>query len=141
MKNSFFSSSLCVLLLTGSMLVSCAKKVRFATSTVVPAAQGYAKIKKDDNQNYAIEVSINNLAEPKRLKPARSVYVVWIDTRNNGTKNLGQLVSSSGFFSGNLTASLKAVTPYKPTRVFITAEKRSNIDMPDAQGILFTKSF
>jgi len=134
-------SLLAVLLFLSFSLSSCAKKVRFITSQVVPAARGYAKISRDDNKNYAIDVEIENLAEPKRLQPAKSAYVVWVETADNGIKNLGQLKSSSGFFTSGLTGTLESVTPFKPKRVFITAEDRTNIDYPGSQAVLGTKTF
>ena len=122
-------------------ITSCSKKVAFVPSLVVPAAEGYVKVKRDDNRNYLLEVRIDNLAEPRRLQPPRNVYVVWVDTEENGTQNVGQLKSSSGFFTSSLTGSLTTVTPFKPTRVFITAEERANIQKPEMQTVLITKSF
>lgn len=122
-------------------LTSCAKKIAFPTSTVVPAARGTVKVKKDDNNNYAIEVNVRNLAEAKRLEPPRETYVVWIETENNGTKNIGQMKSSTGFLSSKLKASLQAVTPFKPTRVFITAEDNAGIQYPGMQVVLRTDGF
>ena len=128
-------------LLLSFSLSSCSKKVRFNTSQVVPAAEGYSKISRDDNRNYAIDVEIENLAEPTRLKPSKAVYVVWVETVDNGVKNLGQLKISSSFFTNSLTGTLEAVTPFKPKRIFITAEDRSSIDYPGTQAVLGTKTF
>jgi len=52
------------LLLTVS---SCARKAVFQTSTVVPAARGSVKVKKDNNNNHLISVIVIDLAEPDRL--------------------------------------------------------------------------
>ncbi|SDL95808.1 hypothetical protein SAMN05421813_10454 [Daejeonella rubra] len=123
------------------LLSSCSKKISFNTSTVVPAAQGVVKINKDDNKNHTIDIKIKNLAEPDRLKPAKSVYVVWMVTKENGVKNIGQLVSSRGLFSSLLEATLKTVTPFVPTRIFITAEENSDITVPGSEVILSTRSF
>lgn len=120
---------------------SCSRKITFATSSVVPAAQGDVKIKKDQNKNYDLEVTLIGLAESKRLSPPKQTYVVWIETENNGTKNIGQMNSSSGFLSSKLKASLHAVTSFKPTRVFITAEDDGNIQYPGMQVVLRTDSF
>ncbi|CAN5317211.1 hypothetical protein BH11BAC5_BH11BAC5_36680 [soil metagenome] len=81
---------------------SCAKKISFQTSTVAPAAQGTVKVNKDDNNNYKVKISITNLAEPKRLQPAKNMYVVWMETASDGTKNIGQINSSTGFLSSKL---------------------------------------
>ena len=123
------------------VLSSCSKKISFNTSTVVPAAQGSVKINKDNNKNHTIDIKIKNLAEPDRLQPAKSVYVVWMVTDDNGVKNIGQLISSKSLFSSLLEASLKTVTPFVPTRIFITAEENSDITVPNSEVILNTRSF
>ena len=130
-----------MLLLLTAFLCSCSRKITFNTSTAVPAAQGYVKLKTDDNGNHAVSIKIENLASPQRLRPPGEAYVVWIETRNSGVKNIGQLKSSSGLFSNSLEATLNTVTPFKPTRVFITAEERSDIQYPGAQTVLQTSQF
>lgn len=123
------------------LAASCSKKVRFVNSTVVPAAEGRIDIDKDDNNNYTIDIDVDRLADPSRLTPARKYYIVWLETDKDGTKNLGQLKSKSGIFTNSLDASLKTVTPFKPKRVFITAEDDISIENPGSQVVLTTKSF
>jgi hypothetical protein len=118
---------------------SCSTKMNFATSTVVPAAEGGVKVEKDDNGNYALHLNVKRLAEPKRLQPAKSMYVVWMDTDKDGVKNLGQLKSVTGFFTDAQTASLNTVSPFKPKHVFITAEDDANATSPSSQVVLTTK--
>lgn len=120
---------------------SCAKKVNFLTSSIVPAAQGYVKVKRDNNENYVIKIEISNLAEVERLQSAKSNYVVWMETDRGRTENLGQLNSSSGFLSKNLKASMETVSSYKPTKIFITAEDNTNVQYPGNQVILTTTEF
>jgi len=128
-------------LLFVSLSLACSKKVHFATSTVVPAAEGTVKVKKDKNNNYGVDIEIRNLAEPKRLPQPQNVYVVWIETENNGVQNLGRLNTSSGLLSNTLKASLTTVTPYKPTRIFITAEDEATVQYPGNYVVLNTSSF
>ncbi len=123
------------------LMGSCARKIRFDTSSVVPAAQGTVKMKKDNNGNHSIRIDIKHLADPARLQPPKSVYVVWIETSGKGAQNLGQLKTSSGMFSNTLKASMEAVSPFKPTRIFITAEDRANIEYPGSYVVLNTTSF
>ncbi len=54
-------------------LASCAKKISFQTSSVVPAAQGSVKVKKDNNNNYSIDLNVIRLADPKRLNPRKAL--------------------------------------------------------------------
>ena len=121
------------------LLNACSPKHRFMQSHVVPAAEGSIKIKKDKNENYSIDIDVRYLAEPRNLQPPGDTYVVWMETATSGTKNLGQLQISSSLMSSALKASLNAVTPFKPTRIFITAEKEGAVIYPNGQSVLTTK--
>jgi hypothetical protein len=120
---------------------SCATKVKFATSQIAPAARGTVKVKKDRNKNYEIQIDVSNLAEVKRLQPAKAAYIVWLVSDRDETKNLGQLKSSSGMFSKLLKASFKTVTSEKPAKIFITAEDDVTSFYPGGQVILSTERF
>ena len=119
-------------------LNSCAKKMTFGTSSVVPAAEGSVKVKSDKNKNTSVDLSVERLADPKRLNPSKGTYVVWMETASNGTKNIGSLNTSSGFLSGKMKSSLKTVTPYKPTAFFITAEDDKDVQYANGQVVLRT---
>lgn len=123
------------------LLTACSHKMGFQPSSVVPAADGDVKVKKDDNNNYRVEVKITHLAPSDKLQPPRQAYVVWIETEQSGLKNLGQLNSGTGFLSNTLKAELNAVTPFKPTRLFITAEDDPGINYPSALVVLSTDRF
>ena len=118
---------------------SCARRMTFTTSRIVPSAEGRVKIKKDKNDNYAIELKVRHLPDPKRLDPPRKTYIVWMETMRNGTKNIGNLNTSSGLFSKTLKSSLNTVSPYKPTGFFITAENAESITYPNGEVVLRTK--
>ena len=120
---------------------SCAQTVRFQNSSVVPAAQGRVKVKQDDNRNYRIEVNIRDLADIKQLDSSKKTYVVWMETRQGNTVNLGQLRSSSGFLTSQKKASLETVSSFEPFRVFVTAEHGINVKIPNNQVILTTETF
>ena len=121
--------------------LSCSKKLHFEKSVIVPQAQGTVKIKKDKNNNYSIDINIEYLAESNRLTPPKETYVVWIETESNGIKNIGQINSRSGLLGGKLKASTDTRVPFKPTRVFITAEDVANGFAPAGQTVLTTKTF
>ena len=120
-------------------LSSCANKMTFHTSSVVPAAEGSVKVKKDKNKNYDINLSLSRLASPERLSPPKKMYIVWMNTSQDGVKKLGQLKTSSGFLSSELTSSLKTSVPFEPTSFFITAEDDAGIDSPLGQVVLTTQ--
>jgi hypothetical protein len=121
------------------VLSSCSKKVYFTTSPVVPAARGYVKVKKDNNKNYMIDISISDLAEVQRLQGNKKVYVVWMSSNMDSPKNMGQINSDTKMFSKKLTASFHSVSATKPTRVFITAEEDGAVQYPGNFEILSTE--
>ena len=137
-RNFLLGASAALLLFS---LTSCAKKIAFLTSSVVPAARGQVTVKKDDNKNYAIKVKIDNLAEAKRLEPSKNTYVVWMETDESMVKNIGQIKSDNQFISSKLKATFETVTAFKPTKIFITAEDNSDTQYPGNQFILETKRF
>lgn len=114
---------------------SCSKKVVFLTSSVVPAAEGYVKVKKDGNQNYAISLKISNLAEVDKMQPPKKTYVVWMETDRGITRNMGQIVSSR-----NLKANFETVSSFKPVKIFLTAENNENVQYPGTV-VLSTEKF
>lgn len=133
MKNRRSNFKILGLMLTGFALFafsSCSKNLAFMSSSVVPAATGSVGIKNDKNNNYAVAVDVKNLAPASQLTPAQKTYVVWMVTDDGETKNIGQLVSGSGFLSKALKGSLTAVTPFKPSYVFITAEDSGEVEYP-----------
>lgn len=131
----FYSYMFALLML---LLSSCSRKLHFARSMVVPAAEGTVKIKKDNNKNYSLDIDIRNLVESDKLVPPRKTYVAWIETDQDRNKNIGRLNSSSGLFSKTLKASLNTVTPFKPEKVFVTAENDAEISYPNGEVILTT---
>lgn len=118
---------------------SCATKVSFLSSSVVPAA----KVKKDGNKNYVIRIKLANLAELTRLQPPKNTYVVWMETDDNRTKNIGQVISSTDFLSKKLKGSMETVSSFRPQKIFITAENDANTQYPSSSSdiILTTNNF
>jgi hypothetical protein len=122
------------------MLSACSKKMMFLPSPIVPGAEGSVKVKTDKNMNYAVDLNVVNLAEPERLQPAKTNYVVWAQTEQDGVKNIGSLQSSHGLFSKTMKGSLETVLPYKPEKFFITAEDGISPAYPGNQIVLNTES-
>jgi len=131
-KNIFFMTLLVFL------FTSCAQKVTFLNSAVVPAAEGTVLIKPDNNKNYNIDLSVSQLADPARLTPPKAVYVVWMESIESGVQNIGQLKTTKKGFSRMLTSSLKTVTPHKPTGFIITAEDDATGNYPGMNVVLKT---
>ena len=120
---------------------SCATKSKFLLSSVVPAARGYIKVKKDDNKNYLITVHLYNLAEVKRLQPAKQTYVVWMVSDQNITSNIGLVISSTSLFSKSLSGYFQTVSSSKPAKIFITAENDESTQSPGDMIVLSTDRF
>ena len=131
-KNIFF------MILLVFLFTSCSKKITFLNSAVVPAAEGTVTIKQDNNNNYNIDLKVNQLADPGRLTPPKAVYVVWMETGESGVQNLGRLKTSKKGFSKMLTSSLQTITPHKPTGFFITAEDDATGNYPGMTVVLKT---
>lgn len=124
-----------ILFIAALSLSSCSvKKMTFGTSAITPAATGQVKVKNDKNNNYNIRVSLRNLAPSSRLNPPRKNYIVWVETASNGTKNIGQFNASGK----GLKASLSTNFPFKPEKVFITAEDAQDVTYPSGRIILTT---
>lgn len=120
---------------------SCATKASFSLSSVVPAARGSVKVKKDKNNNYLIKIDLYDLAEANRLSPPKHTYVVWLETNQNETKNIGQINTSTNMFSRKLKSSFETVSSSKPIRIFITAEDEANAQNPGMEVVLSTNKF
>jgi len=138
MKNTFQGLLIIGLLFS---LSACNKKISFLNSSVVPAAQGYVKVDRDDNDNYTIHLEVINLAEVERLEPPNQAYVVWMVTGQEMPQNIGQLNSSSSTFSKTLKASFKSISSSKPNKIFITAEDDPTTQYASRQVVLSTKTF
>ena len=78
------------------------------------------------------------MADPKRLNPSKAVYIVWMDTEQDGIKNIGQLKTSGSLFSHELKSSLKTASSSKPIAFFITAEDNGALQFPEGQEVLRT---
>lgn len=138
MRNAFIAIAAIFVIFS---LSSCARRITFLTSSVVPAAEGTVSVSKDNNKNYKINVSLSNLAEPGRLQPAKKMYVVWMETDNNATQNIGQINTSTGFFGGKHKSSFETVSINKPTKIFLTAEDDAKAQYPGSQVVLSTDKF
>lgn len=120
---------------------SCATRANFLSSSVVPAAKGAVKVTKDGNNNYKIKVQISNLAESTQLTPPKAAYVIWLVSDNKTTKNIGQIVSESGFMRKNLKAGFETISSFKPSKIFLTAEDDASVQYPFSEVVMTTGDF
>ena len=116
------------------LMTTCATVVKFPVSTVEPAADITAKIKKNNQNNYVIEVTANYLASVERLSPPKKMYVVWLVTSENGINNIGQMKNDNA-----QKMKLQTLTSFEPKEIFVTAEDEGNITFPS--GIEISRAF
>jgi uncharacterized lipoprotein YajG len=138
MRTKFYSAIFMLAMML--VIASCATNQTFLNSSVVPGATGNVKVKKDKNQNYVINLKVEDLAAVDKLQTSKQMYVVWMETERGNIENLGQMKTSTGFMSKQRTASLETVSSFKPIRFFITAENEKNARYPDTE-ILSTGTF
>lgn len=118
------------------LVTACSRNIVFPVSEVVPAAEAVLKVDENDNNDYQLELEVENLASADRLTPSRRYYVVWMVSKKNGTINLGNLD-----INRKNKGSLETSTPYEPIRVFITAEDDKTPVVPSTQVILDSGKF
>lgn len=135
------SACLFIVFLFLFVLSSCSKTLRFNISPVTPSAIGTVKLSTDDNKNRIVIISIKNLVDPGRLTPAKKIYMVWMQTKNDGVKSLGTLVSTEGYFTSSRTASFTSVIQGDPVRFYITAEDNAQVSGPGSVTVLSTSDF
>lgn len=111
-------------------LNSCGSTMQLPVSNEVPAAEISVKKKQDNNDNYKITLTAENLASANRLSPSRETYVVWIETAENGIKNVGQLNPENG-----KKVSLETVSAFEPKSIFVTAESSGTVSFPTGTEI------
>jgi hypothetical protein len=129
------------LILAAMLLASCAKTVTFNQSTTVPGAHGGVRIKKDKNDNYNVDVHVRNLPNPDDLHPPKRSYVVWLETNDNRSLNIGNVNISRGLFSKKRKGKLETTSSFKPVRIFITPEDEKSPKIPGAEAVLSTSLF
>ena len=117
-------------------LISCASRISFLASQVVPAAEGEITVKRDNNNNYSIKMEITNLAAVDRLEPPKNSYVVWMETERGAARNIGRIETSN-----NLKVTFETVSSFRPTKIFITAEENENALYPSEMVVLTTNRF
>ena len=128
---------LALALVISQLISSCSKKIEFNNSSIVPAARGHVKVKKDKNDNYNIKLELSYLAEPTRLDPPKRFYVVWLSSNANETPlNIGQIVGTS-----KLHVGFESVSASKPKRIFVTAEDDASVQYPSSYVVIETTRF
>ncbi len=114
--------------------VGCAHKVAFDPEPMTPAAEATARVTRDTNENTKLQLRVKHLALPQRLSPPKALYVVWAQTLQGRTMNLGRLMVKS-----NRTGTFTGVLPLKEFRLLITAEDVADVITPSEKVVLSTR--
>lgn len=116
-------------------LSSCARRMFFDRSWVVPRATARIIVKHRGDNRYLVTLKMRRVMPPENLKPPMHAYIVWMETAQNGTKRLGEIKVSAE----DRRDVLDAVTPFRPRKIFITAEASSDAEAPIGQVVLTTR--
>ncbi len=125
MKHMNSRIALIVLVAVLASNVAHGKKFPLTATAAVPAARGSIDTGKDKNGNTKLKVEAEHLADPGKLTPPRTVYVVWFQEKGGEPAMQGQLRTDK-----NLKGSFQTVTPLKNFDVFITAESDPSAKQP-----------
>ena len=69
----------------------------------------------------------------KNLQPAKSVYVVWVETADGKVFNAGRLK-----LNDDLEGEIRVMTPYPRFRLVVTAEDDALASSPGSQRVIET---
>ncbi len=109
-----------------------AEDVRLQNGTMVPAAQGKAKVEHDRNRNLVVDIEVAHLAQPTALTPPANYYVVWFQPPDKEPELQGALAVNPETLQG----SFKTTTPYKNFDVIVTAEENARPTTPSGTVVL-----
>jgi hypothetical protein len=105
-----------------------------ANDPSVPAAIGNVGIRRDKaNGNTEFRLKVENLANPARLTPPASVYVVWVRQRDGQPQKEG-VIQVDRKFNG----SMDATTTIRDGDLFITPEDSPAATAPSGIQVLLT---
>lgn len=117
-----------------ALLNSCSSSAKFPISSIAPAADISAKKKINNQKNITLEITARNLASADRMNPPGKNYSIWVVTKDNGTKNVGQLNVRNA-----KKTTFNTVVPFDFKEIFITVEQQGDLEEPKGVEIARTK--
>ena len=94
-----------------------ADETHISSTAITPAATGMVNHSTDRNGNTEVILKVEQLARPQSLTPAKSHYIVWVQSSGAPATNVGELRVND-----DLAGSLKFTTPYRSFQMRVTAE-------------------
>ncbi len=140
-KRRFIYLSISTLIFSMLLFSSCSKRISFPPSAVVPGVEPKAKVKKTDDGDYRVSLDVNHLVRPEQLSPPKKHYVVWINTENQGVRNIGELKNRSGMMANTRKASFERTIGFKPTQIFVTSENSTDVQFPGDETVFRSETF
>jgi len=122
---------LVVLLSVAAATSAYAKKYPLTASAAVPAARGKADVGKNSNGNTTVKLEAEHLAEPGKLSPPGTDYIVWFQEKGAEPQTQGRLRVDK-----NLKGSFQTSTPLKSFDIFVTAESNPASKQPSGAEVL-----
>lgn len=117
----------------GALAPGCAGPEKLSASSSMPAAEGTLRCGKAPNDNTSIDLKVKHLANPDRLTPPASVYVVWLKTdKDAAPQNIGALEVDA-----DLSGRLRTVTSYRRFELFVTGEAAGQAASPSGEPLLW----
>lgn len=100
-------------------------------SPEVPAAAGEVNVSEGPNQNTRVELTVEHLASPERLRPGAKTFVVWARPTGGQPQNLGALKVDE-----DLKGKLETLTPFTHFDLLVTAESDAQVTAPTSEPVL-----
>ena len=108
--------------------------IALRSSDSIPSAQGRLTVKGTEGPNQVVEVSVKHMAQPYRVRPGATGFVVWLQpAAAKQPINMGVLSVDK-----DLNGSLQFKTPFPNFEVFVTAEANPTVQQPTEDTKLLT---
>lgn len=98
---------------------------------MVPAARGSVLAQQTHNGNTRINLTVHDLAQPVKLTPSATHYVVWVQANGYPPEDVGTLKVNN-----DLNGKLTAETPFSDFAIFVTAEQSTQPRSPGPERVL-----
>ncbi len=110
--------------------------VALRSSDTIPAAQGRLAVKGSEGPNQVVDLTVEHMAPPAKVKSGATAYVVWLQPdAANEPINMGVLSVDK-----DLKGQLQFKTPFPKFDVFVTAEQNPTVQTPSEHIRLLTAS-
>ena len=118
-----------------SALTGCAGSSTYVLSggRDIPAARGEVTASLGDNQNTRLVVTVKHLADPEKVVPGATSYVVWVQRSNDArdAQNVGALRVND-----DAEGTLNTVTALTKFTLFVTAESSPQAQRPYGRSLM-----